>query len=109
MESAPVGKQGALRLLFHMSDGKCYYCGIETWMPGQGKIKAAIKLGLPTEGHRWVKTVQDRMATIEHLHRRADGGPDKIENYALACRRCNRRRGGRKVEDHREAMMAERC
>jgi 5-methylcytosine-specific restriction endonuclease McrA len=72
------------------------------------QIKAATKLGLPTEGHGWVKAIQDRMATIEHLHRRADGGPDKIENYALACRRCNRKRGGRKVEDHL-AIMRERA
>lgn len=73
-------------------------------MPGHGKIKSAIKLGMPTEGHGWVKAIQDRMATIEHLQRRADGGPDEIENYTLACRRCNRKRGERSVEEHLAIM-----
>jgi hypothetical protein len=109
MESAEVGRKSARRILFQTQEGKCFYCGIETWMPGQGKEKAARKLGLPTEGYGWIKAIQDRMATIEHLHRRADGGPDKLANYAMACRRCNRKRGGAKVEDHREAMMAQRC
>ena len=30
-----------------------------------------------------------REATIEHLKRKADGGTNRLENLALACRECN--------------------
>lgn len=99
-------KTRAKRILFERQSGLCFYCDRPMWMPSEGARKAAVRLGLPTDGHGWHKTARKRMATIEHLHRRADGGPDKIENYVIACNGCNTSRGGRKVEDHREAMMA---
>lgn len=33
------------------------------------------------------------METIEHLHRKSDGGPDQPHNVALACHACNTGRG----------------
>lgn len=103
---AGMEKSRAKKLLFERQGGLCFYCDRPTWMPAEGAKKSAERLGMPTEGHRWHKDVRLRMATIEHLHRRADGGPDKIENYVIACNGCNASRGGRKVEDHREAMAA---
>jgi hypothetical protein len=97
-------KRKAKRRLFAQQRGKCFYCQHDTWMPSEGKLSAAARLGFPTEGHGWTKPLRRRMATIEHLHRRADGGPNKIENYVVACHGCNSSRGGRKVEDHRAIM-----
>ncbi|WP_246737879.1 HNH endonuclease [Rhizobium grahamii] len=34
-------------------------------------------------------------ATLEHLHRKADGGRDNRDNFAAACKECNNRRGNR--------------
>lgn len=99
-------KSKAKRTLFERQDGYCFYCGRSTWMPREGAKKAALRLQMPAEGHGWRAGIRRRLATIEHLHRRADGGPDKIENYVIACQGCNASRGGRKVEDHQDAMMA---
>lgn len=105
-EIAGMEKLRAKALLFERQGGACFYCDRPTWMPSEGAKKAAARLEMATEGHRWHKEARKRMATLEHLHRRVDGGPDKIENYVLACQGCNASRGGRKVEDHRAAMMA---
>lgn len=99
-------KLQAKALLFERQGGLCFYCERPTWLPHEGAKKASVRLEMPTEGDKWHKNIRKRMATIEHLHRRADGGPDKIENYVIACNGCNGSRGGRKVEDHQAAMMA---
>lgn len=99
-------KSRVKKLLFERQNGICFYCERPTWAPSEGARKGTERLGLPIDGHGWHKIARKRMATIEHLHRRADGGPDKIENYVLACNGCNSSRGGQKVEDHREAMIA---
>jgi 5-methylcytosine-specific restriction endonuclease McrA len=103
---ARLEKNRVKKLLFERQGGLCFYCDRPTWLPSEGVKKGAARLGLPVEGHGWRKTTRKRMATLEHLHRRADGGPDQIENYAVACRSCNGSRDDRKVEDHREAMIA---
>ena len=103
---AGMEKSRAKALLFERQNGLCFYCDRPSWMPSEGAKKAAERLGMPTEGHRWHKNIRKRLATIEHRHRRAVGGPDKIENYVIACQGCNASRGGRKAEDHREAMLA---
>ncbi|WKL25589.1 HNH endonuclease [Sinorhizobium meliloti] len=36
-----------------------------------------------------------RVASVEHLHRRADGGTSHWSNLAMACKRCNNSRGER--------------
>ena len=56
--------------------GRCLWCGHTTWIaPG-------------TSGD-----LKDRQATVEHLRPRALGGSNEEANLALACRRCNTRRG----------------
>jgi 5-methylcytosine-specific restriction endonuclease McrA len=39
------------------------------------------------------KPVNPRMATIEHLKRRVDGGKSEPDNLAIACHSCNHGRG----------------
>ncbi|GCA51766.1 HNH endonuclease [Sinorhizobium meliloti] len=36
-----------------------------------------------------------QVASVEHLHRRADGGTSHWSNLAMACTRCNNSRGER--------------
>lgn len=38
-------------------------------------------------------------ATVEHIIPRSKGGTDDMDNLAMACERCNTRRGCRSVED----------
>lgn len=59
--------------LFFKQGGKCCYCR---------------RLMV---GHHTGKN--PRRPTIEHLHRRADGGTDRRDNMALACYSCNINRG----------------
>jgi hypothetical protein len=42
---------------------------------------------------------QSNSATIEHIQPRSLGGADDPENYAMACSRCNNKRGSISVED----------
>jgi hypothetical protein len=42
-----------------------------------------------------VKPSCDKFATIEHIRRRCDGGKNKMDNFGLACRRCNNERHGK--------------
>ncbi len=46
-----------------------------------------------------------RMASLEHLRRRADGGDDAPANLAMACAYCNSSRRDAPPERHRAAML----
>jgi hypothetical protein len=93
-----------LKTRFREQHGKCFYCGFDAWLPTEGMGRAVRRLGMPSEGPGWRKGAARRMATKEHLHRRADGGPDCLYNYAMAHRWCNKVRGERSVEDHKAAI-----
>ena len=41
-----------------------------------------------------------RMATVEHIRRRSDGGTDAPANLAMACAFCNSSRADRTPETH---------
>jgi len=56
---------------------RCCWCGIDC---------------IPEPNHK-------NSATIEHVTPRSLGGADEWENYAMACARCNHRRGIASVED----------
>ncbi len=58
--------------------GLCCYCGVPMTPPTG-----------PTPRGGAAATIE----TIEHLHRKVDGGPDKPHNVALACHSCNTERG----------------
>jgi len=42
-----------------------------------------------------------KMATVEHIVRRADGGSNLMQNLKLACLACNTARGARTFEEWR--------
>lgn len=66
--------------LHALQNGKCCYCGVKLVMP---------------RGIRWARNEANHRhaATFEHLRRKADGGNDRLDNLALACRKCNGSRG----------------
>lgn len=73
------GERGRLRVLIHQAQGGlCCYCRCLT------RLSVPPHQGLPRP---------DDFATIEHLHRIADGGTDAPDNLALSCFACNSARG----------------
>ncbi len=56
------------RAVYERDDGRCQYCG---------------------------KKLLFRESTWDHVHPRSRGGKSSWENLALACRRCNERKGAR--------------
>lgn len=67
------------RALLAMKHGrKCCYCGVRL-------LRRGARL---TD-----RTMHPHGETTEHLHRRADGGSDHLDNKALACLACNSQRG----------------
>lgn len=36
---------------------------------------------------------------VEHIHARSRGGSDRVSNLAIACRRCNEKKGSKSIED----------
>jgi 5-methylcytosine-specific restriction endonuclease McrA len=68
--------------------GKCIFCGRSLSIAADGTPISA--------------------ATIEHIWPRTHGGDDALANLALACRGCNREKGGRHDTKHRkDARLAE--
>ncbi|QFY60374.1 HNH endonuclease [Rhizobium grahamii] len=65
-------------ILFHRQGGMCCYCRRFMTISYE-----------PRERSR------PQAATLEHLHRKADGGRDNRDNFAAACKECNNRRGNR--------------
>ena len=72
-------------LLFWRQQGRCFYCD------------QPMTLSFAQRDNIW-----DNSATLEHLHRRADGGDGTKSNLVPACRRCNERRGERDWQAYRE-------
>lgn len=74
MSSTGMSKRRFLRSIFEEQEGECIYCDGKCWLP-------------------WVPVAErgapGRMATREHLVRRADGGNNSLENIAMACADCN--------------------
>lgn len=87
--------------LWKECDGRCFYCGCDTYLPGAGESKqdGRARLGL-TAGVPGSK-LKFRMvhATIEHLQRKVDQGTNKKENLRMSCFACNNRRGEMSPED----------
>ncbi|MNK44983.1 HNH endonuclease [compost metagenome] len=81
MKLADVRRQKLLRCS-EQQNHRCCYCGVRTWHPNYGETGS-----------------KRRLATLEHVVARAEGGTDNMNNLAMACSRCNNGRG-----DHFEAM-----
>lgn len=52
-----------------------------------------VKYSRKTNREIFLKLIQKRQATIEHIKPRGDGGADNVLNYALECAECNWERG----------------
>jgi len=77
-------------LLFGQQEGRCFYCG------------EPMTLSFSARDMAW-----GNAATIEHLHRKVDGGKD-AGNLVLACRLCNQRRGDMPWREYRMARLDRR-
>lgn len=82
-----------LQALHKAQGGRCCYCGRGVVMPGPHGWK---------QGHQH----RDNAATMEHLQRKADGGTDRLDNLALACKSCNSRRGAMSWVEFKTIMAA---
>ena len=86
---------------------RCVYCGCETWLPPLRRQEAKLraKWDIPAERSLACQLAFDhRMASIEHLRRRADAGDDSPANLAMACAYCNSSRRERTPEIHALVM-----
>lgn len=63
-------------ILFHRQGGQCCYC------------RRFMTISYEPRERR-----RPQAATLEHLRRRADGGKDHRDNFAVACKKCNDSRG----------------
>jgi hypothetical protein len=64
--------------LFHKQGGLCYFCGKQTWLPGDTPIS------------------NNRRATLEHVLCQGKGGTDHLSNLVMSCSGCNNLRGDMK-------------
>ena len=71
--------------MFRVQGGRCYYCNRMMWITYVQRDRVATALGLFAKS----REVMGRMATVEHLVRRADGGGNDPDNLACACQQCN--------------------
>lgn len=69
-----MSQQSHINALIKRHEGRCHYCDCETVR------------GLPND-------TRPNMATKEHIVPKAFGGRNMLENYVLACSRCNNNRG----------------
>ena len=69
----------ALGYIFSSCDGSCYYCGVKLDPFGTWEV--------------------------DHMNPREQGGADAFHNLVAACRKCNRSKGNRSVEQYREAIV----
>lgn len=76
-----VYRQTLIEDLIAKESGRCRYCSVEV-------------------RKNWCEYVKhDDDATVDHIIPKSKGGANTMENYALACRRCNHAKGDRSVEE----------
>ena len=61
--------------LFEKQGGLCYFCGQQTWLPGDTPLS------------------NNKRATLEHVLGQAKGGTDHMSNLVMSCSGCNNLRG----------------
>ncbi len=106
--------------------GKCFYCQLDMFEPGiETALFGLIRLiGFPAYLEDWKirskknnfgqytnkqkKFLESRMSTLEHLHRKVDGGTRTWDNVAAACQSCNSKRQNRSVNEHKTIMSGEK-
>ena len=87
--------------LYDLQAGKCCYCEAQMYRSRSNKRKTARKHGLSLKGF------DRRLATLEHLKRRCEGGSNHPDNLALACQECNSTRGARSWLEFKTIKMGE--
>ena len=100
---------GALAWLSAAQADRCRYCGCDTWLPWQRRQEQMLRSRWNMPASRSMAcqlAFECRMATVEHLRRRADAGGDTPANLAMACAYCNSSRHDRSPESHERAMRA---
>ena len=100
---------GALAWLSARQRDLCLYCGCETWLPWDRRREARLRAAWDMPGCRSMAcqlAFDFRMASVEHLRRRADGGDEAASNLAMACAYCNSTRHASEPSDHATAMQA---
>lgn len=90
-----LGDHGLIHVLADRDGGwTCRYCGVTTLDTCDGNVWQGGKRGsgnLRRETRRLV-------GTADHVIPLIDGGTDDVENFVIACWRCNARKGSRDVE-----------
>lgn len=86
-----------LKILYTRQEGRCFYCGLPTYLAGGGetKIEARQRLGVPAKA----KGLRRRRATIDHIYPKAFGGMRSWNNIVMACTLCNSKKGTMNVND----------
>lgn len=82
--------------LWAAQGGRCFYCAGLTYLVGRETRREACERLKTTKGG----LQKIYRATIEHLHRRCEGGTNALANLRMACLYCNTTRGESPVEDH---------
>ena len=103
----PAAAPSRLAWLSAAQKDLCCYCGCETWLPSQRRQEARLRAAWDMPAGRSLAcqlAFAYRMATVEHLRRRAEGGTDAARNLAMACAYCNSTRRDRAPEIHAVAM-----
>ncbi len=99
----------ALAWLAAAQRDRCLYCGCETWLPGERRQEARLRAKWDMPGARSMAcqlAFGYRMASVEHLRRRSEGGGDEPGNLAMACAYCNSSRREATPEAHGAAMRS---
>ena len=97
----------ALAWLSAAQRDRCCYCGCPTWLPWQRRQEARLRARWDMPGARSMAcqlAFGYRMASVEHLTRRSEGGGDEPANLAMACAYCNSSRRDASPERHADAM-----
>ena len=79
--------QSARRKAFEHQGGRCFYCGVATWLTTPFELP-----GCKSERSGYARL----KCTAEHLVPRCEGGSDLPENIVAACAHCNHTRHKRK-------------
>lgn len=81
--------------LHRRQEGKCCFCGIETWLSVKG-----IKKQNPPPGMK-----MKQMATADHKIPQSQGGTNRMSNLAMACTLCNNERQTTPFEEFMEVRQ----
>lgn len=92
----PSKIQTLRRQAFDRQHGRCWYCGVPTWLVSPAELPIASQRA----AHRL-------RCTAEHLLAQCDGGRDLAANVVAACAHCNHTRHKRKIPPDPAAYRSE--